>query len=31
MFCTLGEDLKAVLQGKKPRRENVVNPQVIGA
>ena len=31
MFCTLGEDMKAVLQGKKPRKENVVNPQVIGA
>jgi D-3-phosphoglycerate dehydrogenase len=31
MFCTLGEDMKAVLQGKKPRKENVVNPQVMGA
>ncbi len=31
MFRTLGEDMKAVLQGKKPRRENVVNPQVIDA
>ena len=29
MFRTLGEDMKAFLQGKKPRRENVVNPQVI--
>ena len=31
MFRTLGEDMKAVLQGRKPRKENVVNPQVIGA
>jgi len=31
MFLTLGADMKAVLQGKKPRRENVVNPQVIRA
>ena len=29
MFRTLGEDMQAVLQGKKPRRENVVNPQVV--
>ncbi len=31
MLRTLGEDMKAVLEGKKPRRENVVNPQVIEA
>lgn len=29
MFRTLAADMKAVLEGKKPRRENVVNPQVI--
>ena len=29
MFRTLGADMKAVLQGKKAKRENVVNPQVI--
>ncbi len=31
MFLTLGADMKAVLQGEKPRRENVVNPEVIPA
>ena len=30
IFRTLGEDMKAVLEGGQPRRENVVNPEVMG-
>ena len=29
ILCTLGEDLRAVLEGKPPRKENVVNPEIL--